>query len=115
MRVILHITTRDDWEQARPGGWLHVASLDTEGFIHCSTPAQVVGTLNRFFRGQTDLVLLVIDADKLTSPIRYEAADGDRFPHLYGPLNMDAIVNVLPLALQADGTFGLPPGLEDAV
>jgi uncharacterized protein (DUF952 family) len=67
-----------------------------------------VRTANRFFRGQPDLVLLMIDPAKLHADLRYEAADGDLFPHIYGPLNGDAVPDVLPFPPQADGTFMLP-------
>ena len=84
-------------------------SLDTEGFIHCSTPDQVASTANLFFRGQQDLVLLVIDADKVTAPIRFEdAGNGQFFPHAYGPINLDAVVDVREFASEADGTFSSP-------
>ncbi len=111
MNLLLHITSRPDWELAERDGIYRAASLDTEGFIHCSTPAQVVGTANRFYRGQTGLVLLVIDAEKLQAEVRYEAADGQMFPHLYGPLNVDAVTRVLPLEPGTDGTFALPEAL----
>lgn len=75
--ILLHICTREAWDEAQRWGDYRADSLDSEGFIHCSTPAQVVGTANLLFRGQTGLVLLVIDADRLTAPIRYEDA-GER-------------------------------------
>ena len=107
--VLLHITPREDWERAERDGIYRAASLETEGFIHCSTPAQVVGTATRFYRGQTGLVLLVIDAEKLQAEVRYEDADGQMFPHIYGPLNLDAVTRVLPFEPSADRTFTLPP------
>ncbi len=114
MSVILHITRRERWERARQDGLYRADTLETEGFLHCSAPAQVLGPANAFFRGQTGLVLLVIDARKVRAPIRYEAADGDRFPHLYGLLNVDAVVRVVPFPPQEDGTFVLPSGLDEA-
>ena len=111
---ILHITTRAAWNAAQQGGEYRGDTLDTEGFIHCSTPQQVVRTANRFFRGQPDLVLLVIDPAKLHADLRYEAADGDLFPHIYGPLNSDAVIDVLLFPPQVDGTFMLPKLLVTA-
>ena len=113
MNVLLHITPREDWERAERDGSYRAASLETEGFIHCSTPAQVVGTASRFYQGQAGLVLLVIDAEKLQAEVRYEAADGQMFPHLYGPLNRDAVLDVLPLKPEGDGSFVLPPSLTE--
>ena len=115
MPLILHITRREAWEAAQPVGVYRPASLDAEDFIHLSTVSQIVGTANRFFRGPADdLVLLLIDPDRLRAEVRYEPADGQLFPHLYGPLNTDAVTRVLPFAPQADGTFTLPPELAGA-
>ena len=113
--ALVHITHRDAWEAAQGAGVYPAPSLDAEDFIHLSTVSQVVGTANRFFRGHADdLVLLVIDPKRLRPEVRYEPADGQMFPHLYGPLNADAVVRVLPFAPRADGTFALPPELAGA-
>jgi len=88
------------------------ASLRDEGFIHCSTIAQVVDTANRFYRGQDDLVVLCIEESRLMAELRYEApkmnhgeSSGEQFPHLYGELNVDAVVQVVELPCEADGSF----------
>lgn len=112
MALILHITPRSDWQKAQQEGIYHAASLETEGFIHCSTPAQVVGTANAFFREQTGLVLLCIERDRVQSEIRYEAADGRLFPHIYGSLNLDAVTQAIDFQPNADGNFTLPPVLQ---
>jgi uncharacterized protein (DUF952 family) len=91
-RLIFHIATRAAWEHA--GGSYEPSSLAEEGFIHFSTPAQLLGVANERFRGVDDLVLLVVDDDRLTAPVKYE----DTFPHLYGPLNLDAVIAVVPFA-----------------
>ena len=114
MDVILHITEREAWEAAQREGVYRSASLATEGFVHCSTPAQVIHTAERFYRGRRGLVLLVIAPERLGHELRYEAADGERFPHLYGPLNLDAVVRALPFEPDAQGRFALPEGLTDA-
>ena len=108
MTAILHICSRLDWERAGQAGEYTAASLAPEGFIHCSTPNQVVKTANRFYRGRQGLVLLVIDAARLTAPIKYEAADADLFPHVYGPINLDAVVGIQEFAPDADGAFPQP-------
>ncbi|MCO5181368.1 MAG: DUF952 domain-containing protein [Candidatus Promineofilum sp.] len=109
--MILHITARDDWEAAQAKGDYRLDSLETEGFIHCSTPQQVLGPANEFYRGRSDLVLLVIDPARLEARLVYEDLyeSGAIFPHIYGPLNLDAVINVLPFPPTADGTFELPP------
>jgi uncharacterized protein (DUF952 family) len=114
MTRILHITQRQQWESAKVIGSYRGDTLDTDGFIHCSTPKQVVAVANRFYGGQMDLVLLVVDAERLQSPLRYEAADGDEFPHLYGALNLDAVVQAIDFEPTPQG-FSLPTELvEDA-
>ena len=113
MALILHITTRSHWQNAQQDGVYRAESLKTEGFIHCSTPAQVVTTANRFFRGQTGLVLLCIESDRVQAEIRYEAVHGDQFPHLYGALNLDAVMQAIDFEPNADGNFTLPPALQN--
>lgn len=105
MDTLLHICPRTEWQNARQQGEYRPAGLASEGFLHCSTPAQVAATANRFYRGRRGLVLLVIDAGRLGSPVRYEAADGSLFPHVYGPLNLDAVVEVQEFEPGEDGTF----------
>jgi uncharacterized protein (DUF952 family) len=70
--------------------------LKEEGFIHCSQENQVEGVLQRYYAGQTDLVKLVIDTEKLTSRFVFEwsPSTADTFPHIYGPLNLEAVVQV---------------------
>jgi len=112
---IYHIAVQSEW--ARAAGSYRAPSLDHEGFIHCSTAEQVMDVANAFYRGRADLVLLEIDAEKLTSPVEIEApasagssndATTERFPHVYGPINTDAIVTVLHLSPGPDGMFDLP-------
>ena len=106
---ILHITTREAWEQAKQAGAYRGDTLDTEGFIHCSTVAQLIGVANARFRGRMDLILLVIDTGTLTPEVRWEAAEhGELFPHIYGPLNVEAVLKVLTLEPGADGRFAFP-------
>jgi uncharacterized protein (DUF952 family) len=106
--MILHITHRDQWQAALQAEVYYADSLLTEGFIHCSTPEQVVATANRFYEGQDSLVLLCIAPDRVTAEIKYEPADGQLFPHIYGALNVDAIVNVVDFPSNSDGSFTLP-------
>lgn len=96
--IIYHITTAEEWKQANINGFYEAASLETEGFIHCSTETQVKGVLERYFKGKTNLLKLVIDTDKLTAELRFEPAPSinEEFPHIYGTLNLDAVIGVLP-------------------
>ena len=113
--MIVHITWRVEWATAVTAPTFRPASLDTEGFIHCSTPAQLLGPANALFRGQTGLVLLCIAPEKVRAPIVYEDCygTGQPFPHVYGPLNRDAVVAVLDFPPRPDGSFDLPPDLAE--
>ncbi|MEO0947934.1 MAG: DUF952 domain-containing protein [Cyanobacteria bacterium J06641_5] len=113
--VLFHILRRVDWQQAQASGSYQPESLAREGFIHCSTPAQLVATANRFFRGQTDLVLLAIDRAIVTAEVRDDlvAAEGQTFPHIWGPLNLDAVVREYSFVTDIDGNFALPSDWED--
>src|SRR5882762_4603274 len=90
--MILHIVARADWDSALARGIYAPPSLDAEGFIHCSTSAQILRTANRFYRRQTDLVILCIDESRLEAAPKYEPPNpalgetsADLFPHLYRP------------------------------
>jgi len=103
--TILHITTDAGWAAARSAGQLTTPSLADEGFIHCSTFAQLEATANRIFRGTGDLLLLEVDVSALTAPLKWERATdvGEEFPHIYGPLNLDAVVGTRALPEGPDG------------
>lgn len=100
--MLFHITTQAQWNDATRLGRYEAPSLSSEGFIHLSTADQWRGSAARFFRGQRDLVLLELDETKLHD-VRFEAADGQRFPHLYGVLPLDAVVSVLVLEVSSTG------------
>jgi len=99
MSLIFHITTQTEWEASQQKGFHIAASYETEGFIHCSTRDQVAGVLHRYFKGSSSLVELTIDPEKLTSKLIYEPAPStnELFPHVYGPINCDAVLAVEPV------------------
>ena len=107
---ILHIISESDWRAAQAAGVWAPPSLAREGFIHCSRPEQVVATANRHFPGRTDLLLLVIDPAKVQCEIRDEdtTGRGETYPHIYGPLNLDAVMQMRPLTGSAGGGFVRP-------
>lgn len=94
--MIYHLITPDVWAvfESQPA-YTH-PSLQTEGFIHCSRKEQIDGVVERFFEGIPQIQLLHIDEDKLTSPLLYEPATdvADTFPHIFGPINREAIVAI---------------------
>lgn len=115
-RVIVHVTTRSDWEQARASGTYAPPSLVADGFIHFSDVEQVVAVANAAFGAQPDLVLLCVAVDRLQAPLRYESgeAGSESFPHLYGHLNLDAVVAVVPF-VEGDDGFRVPAEVRQLV
>jgi uncharacterized protein (DUF952 family) len=116
--MILHILKRGEWQEATRAGCYAPSSLENEGFIHCSTVAQAVAPANLFFSGEKDLVIICIDEARLASQLKFElpaAADDARpsacFPHIYGSLNLDAVIRVVDFPCNADGSFELPADL----
>lgn len=116
--MIFHITSRAAWDDAQQRGDYRSESLATEGFIHCSTLEQVLPVAENFYKGQSGLILLAVEPALLSSVLKWEApsggtpppgaSDGDPFPHVYGPINLDAVVKVLNLEQNADQKFTLP-------
>ncbi len=106
---IYHITAHADWQRAETAGQYTAPSLSAEGFIHASTREQVLATANRYYPGQNGLVLLVIDTDKLQPELRFDRVTlhgaEEHYPHIYGPINLDAVVDVLTLTPAPDGSF----------
>jgi uncharacterized protein (DUF952 family)/SAM-dependent methyltransferase len=112
-RMIFHITTNTAWNDAQLLDEYTVFSLITEGFIHLSTAEQTLATAARFYGDVPNLVLLQVDETKCTHEIRWEAPaeapESDaRFPHLYGPLNLDAVLDSRPLVKDDAGNFTFP-------
>lgn len=109
--MIYHIASFKLWEEALSAGSYEGDTLETEGLIHFSTREQVLTVANNFYRGRTGLVLLCIDPDRLAAELKYEPGthgEPELFPHLYGPLNVDAVVEALDFAPGEDGAFVFP-------
>ena len=110
-KLIYHITSHKEWEQAQNTGVYKAPSLSAEGFIHCSTRAQAPGVGERYYRGLPGLGLLCIETARLKVELRYEDShhNGEFFPHIYGPLAPEAVVKVVPFPVRPDGLFDWPP------
>jgi uncharacterized protein (DUF952 family) len=112
---ILHITTRTAWSAGQKNGQYAADSLAGEGFIHCSTTGQILRTAEAFFAGQHGLVLLVIEPARLSSELHWEPGVDlatELFPHIYGPINLDAVVDTPEFEPGPDGKFHLPRSLQ---
>lgn len=94
--IIYHITPLSKWREALESGMYKADSLEKDGFIHCCTKDQTEGILKTWFQGESDLVLLEIDQALLSAEVKYEDShgSGELFPHIYGPLNLDAVIHV---------------------
>ena len=92
--MIYHVVTEANWQNALQHSIYEAESLSREGFIHTSKAEQVAGVLERYYQNQSNLLLLHIDETKLTAPLKYEMAPSvnEEFPHIYGRLNLDAVV-----------------------
>ncbi|MTD56393.1 DUF952 domain-containing protein [Amycolatopsis pithecellobii] len=114
--MILHICPEADW--ARTTRAYYSRSLDTVGFIHCADPGTAHLPANALYAGRTDLLLLEIDPACLDVPVRWEEGNPPHpariwFPHVYGPIRVDAVVGVHPFPPEPDGTFKLPAAIAN--
>jgi uncharacterized protein (DUF952 family) len=109
-QIIYKITPQAPWREAETHGRFTGAPIDVaDGFIHFSTAAQVKETAAKHFAGQTGLLLVAIDGTSLGAALKYEVSRGGAlFPHLYGPLDLKAVLWVRPLPLGADGVHQFP-------
>ena len=120
--MILHLLSRESWIEALTVGQLIAPSVATEGFAHCSTEHQMVDVANKYYRGTSDMVLLNIDLSKLASVLKFEPPahlDGSPalpheplFPHIYGPINLDAVIEAIDFPCDEQGVFTSPPQLN---
>ncbi len=107
---IYHITLADLWAKSLEAGCYKGETLDTEGFIHFSMENQVVATANRYYRGVKGLVLLRVNPVKLSAELKYEkSTNGETYPHLYGPLNLEAVEKVFEFNPDPSGDFSQLP------
>lgn len=110
MAIIYKICPQSLWRAAEAAGSFDGAPVDhADGFIHFSTAGQVQETAARHFSGQTDLLLVAVDADRLGKALKYEKSrHGELFPHLYAALDLSAVVWAKPLPLDANGNHAFP-------
>jgi uncharacterized protein (DUF952 family) len=112
---LYHIANRSAWEADQGSGIYEGDTLLSDGFIHCSKLEQVLKVANSFYRGEDDLILLKIDPDQAGAEIRFENTEGgaELFPHLYGPLPVEAVLQVIAFPSDEYGRFHLPAILDE--
>ena len=115
--MIFHITTPENWKKAKSDKVYKCDSLEKEGFIHCSTKSQVLTIANTFYSNYERLILLSINPDKLLPRIKWESpvhpnpnlaeniGNSERFPHIYGAINLDAVEEIIELCKNEQGFF----------
>lgn len=108
--MIYHMLTAATWNAQRSNQPYTCSSLETEGFIHCTAESErLLQVANAFYTKEAgEFLILCIDEAEVDAEIRWERADGHLFPHIYGPLNLDAILKILPFPRDYSGRF-LPP------
>ncbi len=109
MTVIYHLTTPEAWGAAQSVGEYAASSLTDEGFIHCSADeAQTLRVADRLYPGVSGLQVLDVDVARLNSEVKREASrSGEIYPHIYGRINIDAVVRIRDLTLASDGRHRL--------
>lgn len=113
MSFIYHIVEKDYFHQQEKEAEYRAPSLETEGFIHFSKTDQLLQVANSFYKGKDHLYVLKVDETLLKAELKIEPPleaphSGILFPHLYGPLNWDAIVKKIDWSANDDGSFSLP-------
>jgi uncharacterized protein (DUF952 family) len=114
MTELFHITERAAWTAASRVGEYRLSTrnvtLDEQGFVHCSLRHQVRGVAEHLYRDADDLVVLVIDSTRVPAPVKFEALDetAESYPHVYGPIPVAAVVEVIAVTCDAAGRLVLP-------
>jgi uncharacterized protein (DUF952 family) len=114
MTELFHITERTVWAAASRVGEYRISTrnvtLDEHGFIHCSLRQQLRGVAECIYGDADDLVVLVIDSARLPVPVKYEASEpgAESYPHIYGSLPIEAVIDVIAVRRDAVGRLILP-------
>ena len=110
MHAIYKICPASAWREAERQGVFRGSPDDIrDGFIHFSTAAQVAETADKHFFGQRGLFLIAVDADALGKTLRWERSRNDElFPHLYGDLDLGAVIRIFDLHTRSDGSHDIP-------
>ena len=109
-KIVYHICRQDEWDAAKVNGIYSGSSQDeVDGFIHFSTSEQVMESAQKHRTGQDGLVMLSVDAESLGSSLKWEPSrGGSLFPHLYGELPVNVVINAISLPLGPDGQHIFP-------
>lgn len=105
--IIYHMLPAHVWQAHPPTEAYQADTLAVEGFAHCTKePDRLLWVANRFYQAiEGDFVILCLETDRIEAEVRWEAADGHLFPHIYGPINLEAVIDVLPFPRNPTGAF----------
>ena len=108
--IVFHMLPKAAWDALAAGSAYRAATLDSEGFVHCTAePAMLEVVANRFYRSEPgDWLILAIDLNQVGADVRWETADDHLFPHIYGAIERNAVRRVVPFPRNQDGTYSLP-------
>jgi uncharacterized protein (DUF952 family) len=98
-----------DYDLAVSSGYYQPATMDTDKFIHASPPEQLTRVANKYYLDKRDVRLLHIDPLLVKAEIRWEPATGGLYPHIYGPLNLDAVIRITRVFTDSDGKIRIDP------
>jgi len=112
MEIIYHITTKKVFDKFKKTKFYKSVTFDTEGFIHCSPADKVRASALKFFSKEKEILLLCIDQNKVINEIIWEDSGNDNFlfPHIYGKLNIEAVIEIIEIISDEDGLFIFPEG-----
>lgn len=113
--MILHCMKKTTLDERKNKEYWGKRNIETDGFIHCSTVEYFWRVAPNFKNIKDEMILVCIDENKLKSKVRYEDGDncGRKYPHIYGLVNNDAVVKILPFLRDKDGTYIKNPEFVD--
>jgi len=101
------LSSKKEYQQAQKSGELVRDSLTEEGFIHASPKHQLTRIANKYYTQTPEPLVMVVDKSLITNEVKWEPATGGLYPHIYGPLNMNAVLRTVPIALADNGRFDI--------
>lgn len=115
--IILHCLTKSKWDKVKENSYYGIESIEAYGFIHCSSIKNFWRVAPNFKNIDESLLLLCIDSDRVEATIKWEDDDtgGREYPHIYGELNLDSVVAVLPFLKDHHGDFILNKELKQLI
>lgn len=105
--ILFHLMPREEWERAKVASRYAPPSLELEGFIHCSgSPEVALEVGNRYYRDTPgNFIVLLLDQARIAAPVQWDAVRDTTFPHIYGELNLDAVIDVIDFPRDPNGAF----------